>query len=74
VSATWVCMVAAIGATIALTVWWKVDGLPALPAVAIGFLVPNADLLWRSVRSGHVQGQSLDASEPDGPSSTGTRA
>jgi hypothetical protein len=62
VYATWVCLVAALGATIALTVWWNLSGLPALPAVAIGFLVPNADLLWRSVRSGRVQGQSLDTS------------
>ena len=47
---TWLCLVAALGATIALTVWWNLSGLPALPAVAIGFLVPNADLLWRQVR------------------------
>lgn len=47
---TWVCLVAALGATIALTVWWNLSGLPALPAVAVGFLLPNADLLWRQVR------------------------
>jgi len=51
---TWVCLVAALGATIAFTVWFDLSGLPALPAVAIGFLVPNADLLWRAVRSRHV--------------------
>ena len=62
VYATWVCLVAALGTTIALTVWLDLSGLPALPAVAIGFLVPNADLLWRAVRSGRVRGQSLDAS------------
>jgi hypothetical protein len=62
VYATWVCLVAALGGTIALTVWFDLSGLPALPAVAIGFLVPNADLLWRAVRSRHVQGQSLDVS------------
>ena len=60
--ATWVCLVAALGTTIALTVWLDLSGLPALPAVAIGFLIPNADLLWRAVRSGRVQGQSLDVS------------
>ena len=27
------------------------SGLPALPAIALGFLVPNADLLWREVRA-----------------------
>lgn len=50
VRSTWVCLVAALGATIAVTVWWDLAGLPALPAVAIGFLAPNADLLWRRLR------------------------
>ena len=27
-----------------------IAGLPALPAVCLGFLLPNADLLWRNVR------------------------
>ena len=52
---TWVCLVAALGITIALTVWWDLSGLPALPAVAIGFLVPNVDLLWRAVRRRDAQ-------------------
>ena len=47
---TWVCLVAALGGTIALTVWFDLSGLPALPAIAIGFLVPNLDLLWRRLR------------------------
>jgi hypothetical protein len=47
---TWVCLVAALGATIALTVWLDLSGLPALPGIALGFLLPNADLLWRAVR------------------------
>jgi hypothetical protein len=47
---TWLCLVAALGGTIALTVWWNVSGLPALPAISIGFLVPNADLIWRRLR------------------------
>jgi hypothetical protein len=42
--------VAALGGTIALTVWLNLDGLPALPAISIGFLLPNADLLWRRLR------------------------
>lgn len=50
VFATWVTLVAALGATIALTVWLELSGLPALPAIAIGFLLPNADLLWRRLR------------------------
>jgi hypothetical protein len=47
---TWVCLVAALGGTIALTVWLNLSGLPALPGIALGFLVPNLDLLWRQVR------------------------
>ena len=47
---TWLVLVAALGATIALTVWLDLSGLPALPGVAIGFLLPNADLLWRRLR------------------------
>jgi hypothetical protein len=50
VLATWVCLVAGLGATIALTVWLNLSGLPALPAISLGFLVPNADLLWRRFR------------------------
>ena len=30
-----------------VTVWLDLNGLPALPGIALGFLVPNADLLWR---------------------------
>jgi len=47
---TWLTMVAALGATIAITVWADVAGLPALPALSIGFLVPNADLIWAQLR------------------------
>jgi len=47
---TWVALVAGLGATIALTVWFDLSGLPALPGIALGFLVPNADLLWRRLR------------------------
>ena len=50
VHATWVCLVAALGLTIAATVWWDLSGLPALPGIALGFLAPNADLLWRRLR------------------------
>ncbi|HEY7691903.1 MAG TPA: hypothetical protein VH816_06130 [Gaiellaceae bacterium] len=47
---TWLAMVAALGATIAITAWTDVSGLPALPALSIGFLVPNADLIWTRLR------------------------
>jgi hypothetical protein len=47
---TWIGLVVALGATIALTVWLDLSGLPALPGIALGFLVPNADLLYRRLR------------------------
>jgi hypothetical protein len=55
---TWVCLVAALGGTIALTVWLDLSGLPALPGIALGFLVPNADLLWARRRSPEPGSQS----------------
>jgi hypothetical protein len=48
---TWLALVVSLGITIALTVYFDLDGLPALPGIALGFLVPNADLLWREARS-----------------------
>jgi len=51
VTATWVAMTVCLAVTLALVWWWDdVAGLPALPAVCLGFLVPNGDLLWRDVR------------------------
>jgi hypothetical protein len=51
VAATWIGMTACLGGTLALVWWWDdVAGLPALPAICIGFLAPNADLLWRDAR------------------------
>ena len=47
---TWAALVAALGGTIALTVWLNLSGLPALPGISLGFLLPNADLLWRRLR------------------------
>jgi hypothetical protein len=46
---TWLAMTAGLGGTIALTTVWSTSGLPALPAIALGFLLPNADLLWRQL-------------------------
>jgi hypothetical protein len=46
---TWLGLVAALGATVALTAWWN-RGLPALPGISLGLLVPNADLIWRRLR------------------------
>jgi hypothetical protein len=51
VVATWIGMTACLAGTLVLVWSWEsVAGLPALPAVCLGFLVPNADLLWREVR------------------------
>lgn len=46
---TWVAMVALLGLTLAITATTDVAGLPALPAICLGFLLPNADLLWRAL-------------------------
>jgi hypothetical protein len=49
---TWICLTASLGGTLALATWPSLDvsGLPALPLLSVGFLLPNADLLWRAVR------------------------
>jgi hypothetical protein len=47
---TWVAMVASFGVTFLLATVLDVAGLPALPLLSLGFLVPNADLLWRQLR------------------------
>ncbi len=47
---TWVSLVASFGVTMTLATAFDVAGLPALPLLALGFLLPNADLLWRSIR------------------------
>ena len=49
---TWVGMAASFGLTLALAVWFDVSGLPALPLLSLGFLLPNADLLWKELRRG----------------------
>jgi hypothetical protein len=57
---TWICLVTALGLTIAATVWWDLSGLPALPGIALGFLLPNADLLWRRLRGKPGLGDGTD--------------
>ena len=51
VRATWLGMAGGLSATLLLTYALDLNGLPALPAISLGFLVPNADLLWRSLRA-----------------------
>jgi hypothetical protein len=47
---TFVGLLTGIGLTIAGTVAFDVNGLPALPGIALGFLVPNLDLIWPRLR------------------------
>jgi hypothetical protein len=48
---TWIGMTGFLGATLVLIWAWNgVRGLPALPAISLGFLLPNADLLVRRLR------------------------
>lgn len=47
---TWIATTLLLGGTLVLTATTDVAGLPALPAVCLGFLLPNADLLWRQLR------------------------
>jgi hypothetical protein len=47
---TWLLMTLSFGATLALAVWGDLGGLPALPLLALGFLLPNGDLIWARLR------------------------
>lgn len=48
---TWLGMTGCLAATLALVwTWDDIAGLPALPAVCLGFLIPNADRLWENIR------------------------
>jgi hypothetical protein len=44
---TWVALTLSLGVTMVIGATWESAGLPALPGLAFGFLIPNADLLWR---------------------------
>lgn len=48
--ATWVAMTLSFGTTLALAVWTDVTGLPALPLLSAGFVLVNADLIWKALR------------------------
>jgi hypothetical protein len=47
---TWLLMTLSFGATIAISVWRDLGGLPALPLLSLAFLAANADLLWVRLR------------------------
>jgi hypothetical protein len=65
---TWLAMTLSFGATLALTVAFEIGGLPALPLLSLGFLLPNADILWRRLRAenawGSFQSERSDAAGP----------
>ncbi len=65
---TWAAMSLSFGATLALAVGFDLSGLPALPLLALGFLLPNADLLWRKLRAenawGSLRSERSDAAGP----------
>ena len=65
---TWVAMALSFGATLALAVAFDIGGLPALPLLALGFLLPNADILWRRLRAekawGSFRSERSDAAGP----------
>jgi hypothetical protein len=52
---TWLCLTASVGGTMALATLFDVGGLPALPLLALGFLLPNGDLLWRALRKSRTR-------------------
>jgi hypothetical protein len=47
---TWLLLTLSFGATLALAVWGQLGGLPALPLLALGFLLANGDLIWTRLR------------------------
>ena len=61
---TWICLTAALGGTMALATRGYVGGLPGLPLLAVGVLLPNADLLWREVRRALARGGSARDRRP----------
>jgi hypothetical protein len=59
-------LLAGIGLTISATVAFDLNGLPALPGIALGFLLPNADLIWPRLRGETGPGDSPHVAV-DGP-------
>jgi hypothetical protein len=67
---TWLLLTLSFGATLAFAVWSNVGGLPALPLLALAFLLANGDLIWtrlrreRTERSAETETRSSGHSEP----------
>ena len=51
---TWLAMTGFLSLTLVLTYIWETNGLPALPAVCLGFLLPNLDIIWRNARDSYA--------------------
>ena len=47
---TWLLMTLSFGASLAIASFWR--GVPALPLLALAFLLANADLIWERLRPG----------------------
>jgi hypothetical protein len=56
---TWASMTGLLSLTLVATAVFDLNGLPAIPALAVGFLLPNADLLWRALRRRGAEAPSL---------------
>jgi len=54
IALTWICMTGFLSLTLVLVWAFDNSGLPALPAVCLGFLLPNVDLLWRDAREAYA--------------------
>ena len=67
VGATWIGMTAALSATLVATYAFDLRGLPALPALSLGFLLPNADLVWRSLTTKGRGERRAPPSRPEPP-------
>jgi len=66
---TWFAMTFMYGITVVLAYALDVGGLPALPFLSFGFLVANADLIWRSIRrSGDSSTQASSPADDRAPS------
>jgi hypothetical protein len=65
---TFIAMTLSFGATLAFAVGFDINGLPALPLLALGFLAPNADLIWKRLRAdgawGRLQSEKEGAARP----------
>jgi hypothetical protein len=59
-AATFLSMLACLALTLVFAAVFDVSGLPALPAVSLGFVLPNADILWRRWREWRVSDARAD--------------